>query len=144
MGLLIFALFGQTPTLNTQDLTGTMVPAEQFERLGAKNVDMNDVHGRIESGLSPQGPCLYLELDSPQRAEVTVGFAGRQHALRGFYQANPSNGLVSFDAGGLRILHQGKNRYLLTEAPTTGTPDDVLVRIQAGAEVFEERLPFTR
>jgi hypothetical protein len=144
MGLLIFALFGQTPTLPTQDLTGTMVPAEQFERLGVQNVDMDDVHGRIETGLSPQGPCLYLELDAPQRAEVTVGFAGRQHALRGFYQANPMNGLVSFDAGGLRILHQGKNRYLLTEAPATSTPEDVLVRIQAGEEVFEERLPFTR
>lgn len=142
VGLLLFALVGHSPTLDTQGLTGAMAPVERFERLGQKNIDFNGVHGQIETGLSGQGPCLYLDIESPVPAEITVGFLGQANAFRGFHQENPANGHVSVDAGGLRILHQGKNRYLLTEAPAG--QNDILVRIRVGEATLEERLPLKR
>jgi hypothetical protein len=142
VGLLLFTLFGHSPTLDPQGLTGSMTPTEQIQRLGQKTIDFEGVHGRMETGLSNQGPCLYLELDASAEAEITVAFADPSHTFRGFHQERPENGLVSFDAGGLRILHHGTNRYLLTESPET--PGDVQVRIHVGDRTLEEHLPFTR
>jgi len=142
MGLLLFALLGHSPTLDTQGLTGAMTPAERFDRLGQKNIDFNGVHGRMETGLSDQGPCLYLDITSLQPTQITVGFAGNPYAFRGFHQESPANGQVSFDAGELRILHCGENRYLLTEAPAG--QNDILVRIQVGEATLEEHLPLVR
>ena len=142
VGLLLFALVGHSPTLDTQGLTGTMTPAEHFQRLGQKNIDFNGVHGQMETGLSSQGPCLYLNLESPVPAEITVGFLGQVNTFRGFHQENPANGQISVDSGGLRILHHGKNRYLLTEAPAG--QNEILVRIRVGEATLEERLPVVR
>ena len=142
VGLLLFALVGHSPTLDTQGLTGAMVPTERFERLGQKDIDFNGVRGRIETGLSSQGPCLLFDLESLPPADITVGFLGQPNAFRGFHQENPANGQVSFDAGGLRILNHGKNRYLLTEAPAG--QNEILVRIRVGEATLEERLPLVR
>ena len=141
-GLLLFALVGHSPTLETQGLTGAMAPAERFDRVEHKNIDFNGVHGQMETGHSSQGPCLYLDIDSAVPAEITVGFLGQMNAFRGFHQENPANGQVSVDAGGLRILHQGKNRYLLTEAPAG--QNEIHVRIRVGEATLEERLPLMR
>jgi len=142
VGLLLFALVGRSPTLDTQGLTGAMTPAEHFQRVGQKNIDFNGVRGQMETGLSGQGPCLYLDLESAVPTEITVGFLGQANAFRGFHQETPANGQVSVDAGGVRILHQGKNRYLLTEAPAGQS--DILVRIRVGDATLEERLPLIR
>jgi len=142
VGLLIFALVGHSPTLDTQGLTGAMTPTERFERLGQKDIDFNGVRGRMETGISSQGPCLYVDIESLQPTEIAVGFLGQPNAFRGFHQENPANGQVSFDPGGLRILNRGKNRYLLTEAPAA--QNEILVRIRVGEATLEERLPLVR
>jgi hypothetical protein len=142
VGLLLFALVGHSPVLDTQGLTGAMTPTEHFERLGHKNIDFNGVRGQLETGLSSQGPCFYIDLQSPQPCEISIGFLGQPNAFRGFHQENPANGQVRFDAGGLRIQNSGKNRYLLTEAPAG--QNEILVRIQVGEATLEERLPLIR
>jgi hypothetical protein len=142
VGLFLFALLGHSPTLDTQGLTGAMSPTESFTRLGQKTLDFNGVHGQLETGLSNQGPCLFVDIDSPEPTEITVGFLGQPNAFRGFHQENPANGQVSVDAGGLRILNHGKNRYLLTEAPAD--QKEILVRIRVGESTLEERLPLVR
>ena len=142
MGLLLFALVGHSPTLDTQGLTGAMTPTEHFERLGQKTIDFNGVRGQMETGLSSQGPCLLVDIESTQPTEIMVGFLGQPNAFRGFHQESPANGQVSFDPAGLHILNQGKNRYLLTESPAG--QNEILVRIKVGEATLEERLPLVR
>ena len=142
VGLLLFALLGHSPTLDTQGLSGAMIPAEHFTRLGQKTIDFNGVHGQLETGLSSQGPCLYVDItDSPEPTEITVGL-GQPNAFRGVHQETPANGQVSVDADGLRILNHGKNRYLLTEAPAG--QNEIMIRIRVGESTLEERLPLIR
>lgn len=145
VGLVVFTLLGRSPVLDTADLTGTMVPVqERFERIDMRSIGLEGVEGRVETGISPEGRALHLDLRSSREVEVTVGFAGKPQTFRGFYQLEPEAGLVSFDPGGLRILHRGQNRYLLTLSGDGDAPAEIVVQIRAGGEVFEERLAAVR
>jgi hypothetical protein len=115
IGAAVFSLQGRPPDLDTGALTGSMTPTGgSFQRVTERSIDFEGVKGSVETGISPEGHAIQLELRSDREAEVSVGFAGRPQAFRGFFQEKPAAGLVSFDPGGLRILHHGENRYLLT------------------------------
>ena len=145
IGVAVFSLLGRSPVLDTGPLTGSMAPAAgSFQRVTERSIDFEGVQGRVETGISPDGRAILLDLRSVRETEVTVGFAGRPHAFRGFYQQEPAAGLVSFDPGGLRILHHGENRYLLTLSGDASLPAEVVVRIRVGERVLEEHLPTTR
>jgi len=145
IGAVVFSFLGHSPVLDTGSLTGSMAPTSgSFQRVTGRSIDFEGVQGRVETGISPDGGAILLDLRSVRETEVTVGFAGRPHAFRGFYQQEPAAGLVSFDPGGLRILHRGENRYLLTLSGDASLPAEIVVRIRVGERVLEEHLPTTR
>jgi hypothetical protein len=145
IGAAVFSLQSRSPVLDTGTLTGSMTPAGGgFQRVTERSIDFEGVKGSVLTGISPEGHAIQFELRSDRETEVSVGFAGRPQAFRGFFQEKPAAGLVTFDPGRLLIHHRGENRYLLMLSGEETFPKEVIVRIRVGERVLEEHLPTTR
>ena len=142
IGATIFSLWGPPQTWDTADLTGAMgLSGEGFRPVATRDIDFEGVRGRMEAGVSTGTLAFSLELRSNREIEVTIGFGEGPLRLQGFHQTEPHQGAAILEPGGLRIIHRGENRYVLTRSADAGGSGDVTIRFQVGDRVFEDRLP---
>jgi hypothetical protein len=145
VGIAIFVLFinklGNIPSLDVSDLTGTIImsgSSEVLETADKREFDLEEVYGTIETKFARNIVLVELDIMSQQEIEIVVEYDENDIGFDGFRQLQHLKG--GFDIGEryLKIIHRGKNKYILVFEDKTRTISSMTFKIYSADLIYEK------
>lgn len=145
VGTAIFVLFinkpGNMPSLDVSDLSGTIIMSATsgaLETADKREFDLGEVYGTIETKFARNVVLAEVDITSQQEIEIVVEYDENDIGFDGFRQLQHLKG--SFDIGEkyLRLVHRGKNKYILVFEDKTQTISSMTFKIYSADLIYEK------
>ena len=142
VGVALFVLISSTPSLDSDQLTGTMMQRGQQNKLKTiKNLEINrdGVTGKIEVKQSAEIVRMELTLASTQPIELTISFDEQQLGFASLAMREGSTlGEAILIPGAAKFSHAGPKSYAVVLTKKNRTASKLEFKIARAGEVLEE------
>lgn len=142
VGVALFVLVSPTPSLDSEQLTGTMIQHDEKNALRTiKEITINrdGVTGSLAVQQSAEAVRTELALDSTQPIELTLSFDAQQFGFTSLTMLNDAAlGEAILIPSAVQLTHSGRKSYVIDLIKKDRAPSKLEIKIVRAGELLEE------
>lgn len=134
-------LLGRGPEMTELDpavLAGTMVRSAAEASAPSLRLDDPSMTGEISLHSGEGRYAIEVELDAARPVVIQADAAGAQLEIEGFVPLVGEPAELSIKDGGIRLLHRGKQRYVLVLGTGGGAPSPIDFSVYEGGQLVRQ------